>query len=192
MKFFKIILFFLPIISFSQTRRIVCWSEESKLKFTDFQIVNKDSLASEDSSYAAISALQIRSFRLNNFIAVFDTYKSWMLDSVFKDNSENKIVLNHEQRHFDIVEIFVRKIRKEVADFTKNKGYDQSVLNNIISKLGEEEYHFQNLYDSETNYGLISTKQEEWNKKIDSELKELELFKMSYDESKKVEYLLNH
>ncbi len=85
----------------------IVWHSNHKLKWTDFK-----GRPERSQPYEAISFCSIESkvSQLNNeaefeMIAKFDKTKSWTKT----DTSAH--ILNHEQRHFDITEIYTRKIR---------------------------------------------------------------------------------
>ena len=73
--------------------------------------------------------------------------------------------MGHEQLHFDITEVYARKLRQELAKtkFSKNaKAEVKEIYRNILKELND----FQNKYDSETNFSRDTVQQLIWNKKI--------------------------
>ena len=83
-----------------------------------------------------------------------------------------EICSKHEQGHFDIAEIFARKLNKEITMFlTKSKRHEE--LNNIYTKVMNEKRDTQQLYDEETNHSINKSQQAAWNKKIEEMLEEL-------------------
>lgn len=87
-----------------------------------------------------------------------------------KDGERNDYTLNHEQRHFDIVEIvgkrFERKIKAAKLPVTNYDG----VINFEYYESFREMNHLQDQYDDETQHGINTTQQERWNKRIDQDL----------------------
>jgi len=80
-------------------------------------------------------------------------------------------LLKHEQGHFDIIEIFARKLRKklfmhyQLNDKLSNKSF-YKIYNSVIS-----EYRlFNKAYDKETNHALNITIQKKWDDKINNTL----------------------
>jgi predicted secreted Zn-dependent protease len=75
------------------------------------------------------------------------------------------VVLSHEQLHFDISELFARKMRKIMAEtrFTSNA---RAEVKAIYKKVLQDLSAFQSLYDHETNYSRDHQKQLAWNNKI--------------------------
>ena len=85
-------------------------------------------------------------------------------------------MLSHEKYHFNIVEIFARKIRKDVIE--KSISPDSTdQFNNYISKLWVEVENMQSDYDNETNHSLNKIAQQNWQTKIDKKLESLQAYK---------------
>jgi len=96
----------------------------------------------------------------------FDTKQSW-----FKEAGKTPAVLAHEQAHFDITALKACELANsiKVAKFTTDnywKLLKQLQQENSDAALAEE-----NTYDSETNHGLITDKQHEWEQKLKDEIK---------------------
>jgi hypothetical protein len=84
----------------------------------------------------------------DSIIAVFYRAESWV-----KGRSESALI--HEQGHFDISEIFARKLRNEAES---------------------ERDAMENLYDKDTKHSIDAVRQAYWNGRIGRELKALEEF----------------
>ncbi len=83
-------------------------------------------------------------------------------------------VLAHEQKHFDISEIYGRKFYKGIEQLKKKKKLNEKSIKALYKKLQEELDNYQDLYDDETDHSTNGTKQRQWNRRIAKELKELE------------------
>ncbi|MEZ2414722.1 DUF922 domain-containing protein [Muriicola sp. E247] len=97
--------------------------------------------------------------------AYFYPEASW-----YRPEVANDIILSHEQLHFDISELFARKMRRKIKGyrFTSNvKAEMKNIYNGIIKELRD----FQSRYDEETNYSRAVEKQGEWNAMIAEELR---------------------
>lgn len=92
-------------------------------------------------------------------------------DSWKKDDWINDVVLAHEQKHFDIVELYARKLRKQFSEmrFANYKEADRK-LDSLYHVISEEMDVYQDKYDEETDYSMNGKQQDAWIKKIDSEL----------------------
>ena len=105
---------------------------------------------------------------------VFNEDKSW------KDVKRiNDYVLLHEQKHFDVAEIFSRKLRKEVAEKIKSNSDFDRYFKGIYARILKEYQDFQRTYDGETRNGILEEKQSEYNRIIAEELENYKSYKAS-------------
>ncbi len=102
-------------------------------------------------------------------ITVFDLKKAWKKQNI----NDIKYLENHEQIHFDITEIFARKIRKLILARKLNEKEIEIVFSENIKACND----FQNQYDIETNHSINQAKQIVWDKRIKELLLSLEMFK---------------
>jgi hypothetical protein len=88
-----------------------------------------------------------------------------------KADSKNSYSLNHEQRHFDIVKIIMERFKQKLRTekFTVDN-YDGPINVQYLESFHEMNV-MQQQYDTETAHGTNIAAQEEWNEKIDKELK---------------------
>ncbi|RNA62267.1 DUF922 domain-containing protein [Chryseobacterium nematophagum] len=105
---------------------------------------------------------------------IFDEDKSW------KDVKRiNNYVLEHEQKHFDIAEIFARKLRKEVSEkILTNADFDK-YFQEIYNRITKEYRNFQHSYDNETKNGTNEEKQAEYNRIVAEELEKFKNYSIS-------------
>lgn len=88
-------------------------------------------------------------------------------------------LLKHEQVHFDIAELYTRKIRKAFSEYTdKNKGSSESssIIKDLYHQLMDECERFSDQYDAETDHSKNMAKQQEWNIKIATMLTSLDKY----------------
>ena len=102
----------------------------------------------------------------------FEKKKSW----VKKRHSSDKL-LNHEQKHFDLCEVYRRKFIKklETQNPIDNKKFSeqmQETFNLIFAAYTQE----QSRYDRETEHSLNEEEQERWDKYIEEQLSKLEKY----------------
>jgi archaellin len=91
----------------------------------------------------------------------FDKTKSWV-------KIKNDDVLQHEQLHFDIAELYARKLRRQLRDYKFNAATVAEDVNNIYMKIMEEHHSMQQLYDAETDHSRLEERQAEWVKRVES------------------------
>lgn len=91
-----------------------------------------------------------------------------------KNNSwgriRNEHILAHEQGHFDIAEIFARKLNKELKAYRFNSRSVSKDVNNIYKNVMDQLLQMQNLYDEQTDFSRNFGQQKEWLEKIDNYL----------------------
>jgi hypothetical protein len=158
----------LPLLVLSQLEEDhIKWQENRKLTWDDFKAAPL-----KIGNTAAMTTTHLGfSYSVKNGIVTykiecrFEKNKSWGL-------VKNDWVLKHEQGHFDIAEIFARNLNKSINEYQFNKGSFQKDLDAIYKSVVAEKEEFQQQYDDETDYSRIKVKQEEWLKKIESELKQ--------------------
>ncbi|QCX02272.1 DUF922 domain-containing protein [Aggregatimonas sangjinii] len=158
-------------ISFGQQESQIPWSQEVRLTWADF----KGKPTSDDAAATTASGISYR-FSTNTwgnqveieFVVTTHFYpeKSW-----YRPELCDAQILRHEQLHFDISEVFARKMRTRLAatKFTKDV---KAEVAKIYDEINMALYAFQNRYDNETNFSRHREKQSEWNRKIADILKD--------------------
>jgi hypothetical protein len=81
--------------------------------------------------------------------------------------------LRHEQVHFDISELFARKLRQAYSYYHYNKETVQEDVADIFMTICAEKTAFNRQYDEETCHSLNKDKQREWRDKVTAMLDEL-------------------
>lgn len=109
-----------------------------------------------------------------SILTLFDPKDSW------KKKEVTDHLLNHEQRHFDITEIYARVLRKAVHETTfKNYNTLSTELQKIYQKAVSDCNKFQDLYDRETDHSKKKDDQAAWDLKIDTMLDSLKDWQMT-------------
>jgi hypothetical protein len=105
--------------------------------------------------------------------AYFDANQSWVVTSEAQPS-----LLIHEQKLFDLTELYARKMRADVAKLMNNKSTQhdfETLLEKvrlIYMKWNNELFKAQQRYNVETNNGKNKEAQDLWNKQIDEELED--------------------
>ena len=148
------------------------WNEFYKLQWDDFQgEADKNSLG--DAGTAVI--IRARPFLVKSrikydVVAIFNRKKSWARD-------KSPSLLAHEQLHFDIAELYARKIRRKIMELHNRGVNDIKVYNAAIQELLLESNEADQQYDLETLHGALSKKQAAWTAKVKDELAALQRYK---------------
>lgn len=159
----------------------IYWSENVKLKWSNFKSKVNNQHGENVVAYTNCGWVYsyIRSSNPKVPIkikieTVFNEDKSW------KDVKRiNDYVLLHEQKHFDVAEIFSRKLRKEVAEKIKSNSDFDKYFKEIYARILKEYQNFQKAYDGETKNGMVEEKQSEYNRIIAVELENYKSYKTS-------------
>lgn len=88
--------------------------------------------------------------------AVFDRNKSWT-----RKNMNDSKLLAHEQLHFDIAEVYARRLEKRLNDM-QLKRKEAKLAKRLHHKYNNEQLKVQALYDEETIHGLSEPVQARW------------------------------
>lgn len=176
---FKILLqllfLILPVFSWSQSKEnLFLWSAEDRLGYDQFAlaaplmetdhyighgthtILEGYIFTGIDYSYQQIDkeiTFTVKSFMMPD--------KSWIRDTT------NKQTLEHEQAHFDITEIYSRKMKMELANAQGSKAADK-IYNKLFHELQDEQKKFD-----AAHHGEIGV-EPEWKKRINGQLDYLE------------------
>lgn len=124
------------------------WHAERKLKIVDF----KGSI--EDRPFLAVTSSKIeysyqgRPIDGHVVVTVKSTFNC--RESYFKHRPDDKETLAHEQGHFDITEIYARKLIQAIAAETKNVKELQSKGEAIYNRITSDWRLRQDQYDSDT------------------------------------------
>ena len=164
-KLILIALFALPLLSKAQDDEFVEWSPAKRLTWGDY--LAKPS-SSSDAAAITSTALGLEYHVRNNALTYKITCKFSKTRSWGKYKTD--YILEHEQGHFDITEIFARKLENALREYDFNPKKFKNDLDQIYREIMEKKEELQNQYDVETDYSRNKEKQAEWLKKIQREL----------------------
>lgn len=105
-----------------------------------------------------------------NLATYFYKDKSWL------GNKKDPKHLAHEQLHFDIAELFARKMRKAFEELKNKKIKNFDRYQEVYTKYWKDCKGYQNTFDRETFNGSMPIPSNNWLLKIDKELYELESY----------------
>jgi hypothetical protein len=149
----------------------IAWKASRRLTWNDFKAPadNKDPLHALTATNIDMKAKCEDGELKVKVESVFSANESW------SKNKKSDRLLFHEQLHFDITEIYARRLRKELKSL-KNACDNSEMINKIADRVFEEWKRQEDLYDQETNHGIDQVKMKIWTEKIAAELKSLENF----------------
>jgi hypothetical protein len=151
---------------------LLSWNEFYKLRWVDFQ-GEPDERAKGDAGAAV--QIKAKPFLVKkqikyDVVALFNRSKSWA-------RGQSPSLLAHEQLHFDIAELYARKIRKKIKELAARDVNDIKIYNAAINELLLESNQIDLKYDLETLHGGLSKKQAAWSEKVSNGLAELDQYK---------------
>ena len=149
-------------MNFYNTPTLKRWDEKKPLNWEDFKgipfpfgpfdaAVNSRVYVEFDSA-----SMKYTAYAAQNDVHSWTRYKT-------DDN-----LLKHEQYHFNVTEIFARKLNKYLSENNLTpEGVEEK-----LTEINQELSVFQDQYDAETDHNLLQSKQDYWEFKIDSALHE--------------------
>jgi hypothetical protein len=158
---------------------ILPWHSSRDLNWSDFQgEVDPNTFGSAMTSHK-IEVLptnvmvdendNIQDYEKMTVQAQFYKNKSWT-------TTKSDLILIHEQLHFDIAELFARKIRKRFTVFKLNNVTTFSAYLNCYNLFWKECRKMQRQYDSETSHGQNESVNEAWVRRVRTKLGSLSSF----------------
>lgn len=169
----KVVLLCLSFILFSFTDPVekFTYKERPQLVWNDFKGVppiNSQHFASVNSGIA----YRLKSKKKDGrFIIDVDVTTYFYPQLSWKKNSkeDHQGLLKHEQLHWDISELYARKLRTAYKKYIPQRNPKKEV-DFIFRKFEKERQQTQNAYDLESKHGLLKDAQEKWSAKIREEL----------------------
>lgn len=181
-KFSLLILFAsLAFLSFSFTHErytqteygpAIEWNPAVKLEWSDFRAKKKNNFNSAVAVSSCGFGLESETYDgiTKHRISVrFYCDESWRAPEL-----KDPAVLAHEQLHFDICEIFGRKLCKELLQHEKTGNLSHKKTQALYNDVMDAYNKYQDLYDSQTGHSRNKDKQEEWSLRVKKELEELQ------------------
>lgn len=184
------ILFLLIVVTctgFSQIGNpgVILWNPARVVSISDF-IVVPDSSTRITGDHMAITrtgitySLTAKPASKNFEITIYATMhkpNSFIRERVL-DAPKGSInyLMNHEQKHFDISEIYAREAVKAIRGKRFTKNYTKEI-NAMMQALFKQSEVLHDLYDTETGNGTNAAAQSEWNNRIQNRLSLLAAYK---------------
>ena len=156
-----------PVHSIVETAEYIPWHHERLLTWDDFQGPPKrhtDAAASTSTSLGI--SYQIVNGELTCQITChFSKPKSW-------GSLKTDYILAHEQAHFDITEIYARKLHEALSNYKLSRKNYQQDIGRIYNEIVDGKEAMQKAYDGESDHSRKRKQQTEWLEKIDQLLDE--------------------
>lgn len=165
-------------VGIDSTDETITWNASKKLTWADFRAkpdVQSNAAALTASGITFGYSVKTSGSKIIDFSATVEAHfypnRSWFL----KDKSDDYI-LGHEQLHFDITELYVRKFREQLNRVRVNQNLKVQ-LNKLHNSVNEALNETQKRYDKQTNHSINVEMQKQWESFIAAELKALDKYK---------------
>jgi hypothetical protein len=150
-----------------ENAEFIPWVTRRTLNWEDFQCApkrNTDAVASTSTSLGL--SYQLNRGELSFEITCnFSKLKSWGL-------VKTDYILAHEQGHFDITELFARKLNESLSKYQFNKHSYREDINRIYQDIVAQKEEMQQAYDGETDHSRKRRLQNEWHEAIEKMLEQ--------------------
>lgn len=162
---------FTVILYFFINQESITWRENYKLIWGDFKCapdMNSSAAAITSSGITFGYNVKKENDKVKSFKVKVETRfypeKSWV-----KPEEADNHILGHEQLHFDITELYSRKLRKAISEVSISQNINDK-LDGIHERIVVELNGFQNQYDIETDFSRNFASQAKWQEFINNEL----------------------
>ncbi|RED48399.1 DUF922 domain-containing protein [Seonamhaeicola aphaedonensis] len=157
---------------------VISWRDSYKLTWSDFKATpdnQSNAVAITASGITLGFSIKQTDGKVVSFKTEIDAHfypeQSW-----YKPEKANNHVLQHEQLHFDITELYARKFRYRVSKL-KESANIKRILQKLHDDINKELTSVQNSYDTETNYSRHVNAQAKWQAYIKEEIKKYSKYK---------------
>ena len=155
----------------NETEEYISWTDDRLLTWDDFQCAPKtgtDAVASTSTSLGI--SYQLVEGKLSYDVSCnFSKVKSW-------GSMKTDYILAHEQGHFDITEIYARKLHEALENYKFNKRTFKKDISEIYQSIVSQKEEMQKTYDGETDHSRNRKLQYLWLEKIQNMLDETDLY----------------
>ncbi|RDC62618.1 DUF922 domain-containing protein [Adhaeribacter pallidiroseus] len=152
----------------------IIWNSNRKLTWDDFQkeADANDPLHAMASTNIAVSATCRNSVMVYDVKCQFSPNESWTKNKVSVD------LLQHEQLHFDITELYARQLRQKLSQQKSLCSGDKNKFKAVVNKVFADWQKAQTRYDNESHHGIDDVKQAAWSQTITTQLDGLSAFQL--------------
>lgn len=153
------------------------WNENKQLTWSDFKgepDMGDSFVASTNSGVSFSFSYKVKNGKMTMDYEVtcnFYPELSW-----YKPDLVSPYILKHEQTHFDISELYARKLRKamEETSFSNNP---KEEVNKLYQNIENARKKLQTKFDFETDHSKIEPVEIQWRRFVAKELKKYERWK---------------
>lgn len=155
----------------------IIWEENRKLSWQDFRGIPNGAdpyVASTNSGISFSFSLKESSGGTEVDYEVQSNFYPEL--SWYRPQRVNNYILGHEQTHFDISELYARKLRKKLDSVIALPNFKESA-EIVYNQIEFERRKTQRSFDRESDHSNIKQKEYEWRKHIHSQLQAFDAWK---------------
>lgn len=147
----------------------LAWSEHRTLTWDDFRGKPPKSTSFEAQSHCEMDASLDFEYDVVRYEVrcYFRPNEAWT-------KTNDSYILHHEQLHFDLTEVYARKLRKAFSETPVTMANVGATFRNLVKKYNRALEAEQDRYDRETDHSIDQEAQAEWNELIPQWLEDLE------------------
>ena len=159
---------------------LIEWKDNLKLSWNDYQLVDQKSNQRKALAMTATN-IEYTIYEQKNVAPRF-VIKNYFNKEYSWTRTKRSDILQHEQLHFDISELYTRKMRRDLGSMTKKNIKDVNLYLKKFEELNQDMIKNQRRYDKETHFKIgdgenLSPIQQFWIDSIHVELNKLESYR---------------
>ncbi len=152
------------------------WEDQRNIQWSDFKAKPNVNSPYDAQVYSGMQYSLSYRFEGPKSELSFDVYSFFNPEmSWSKVEKRSDYLLKHEQLHFDISELYARKLRQALTEYKPSKDPRKDV-EKMFDKFNNERKQLQSKYDRETDHSKNKAEQEKWDTFIISELNNYKAF----------------
>lgn len=154
---------------------VIVWSAVRRLTWDDFKARPPSGMLGGAKAALGFGfAFGCREGQLHvRVVARFHPPKSWVAYRIISSGLASRAGLQHEQTHFDLAEVYARRIRRYFRELKDPCPRSDAELEALAEPMFRDEGAAQRKYDDETENGQQGNRQATWDKRVAAELSEL-------------------
>ena len=162
------------------------WSNDRKLRWSDFTQVSDTANIGDNKYFSAVTRTYYshsiseennskKSIGINLYTSFHKGLSAMRKNVYAKPDSVQTRLLNHEQKHFDLAELYRRNMVQKIQETHFSSSYAEEIQKIIEQK--QKAFNLQQLfYDYETMHGVNKAAQKGWDRYIETTLDSLKAF----------------
>ena len=158
----------------------IAWSSTRRLTWADFQgkaVNDLDGARSAVNTAMAVGCREgVLQFRV---VTQFIPRQSFVTYRITSSGLASRAGIEHEQIHFDLAEVYARRIRKMYTELPAPCPRFDEALGAMADRFLRELASIQRRYETETRSGENGARQADWSKRVAADLTALDAFKDS-------------